>query len=457
MTVTCRACFAAFIIAAMSAAARAEGPSPYDVIEHNFGSYVDRNDPLALPLKIKSLAADPYKFWRGSKDLFFAWAKTDARDWLDDHSNYVSSHGDLHLGNIGTYTTDAHFRSLAFGMVDFDDSTDLPFELELLQGLITLRLVADQRSIAPDPSGDPAETLLNAYQDALVAGKTATELLANDDKVIAMLRETWGRGYDDELLAFAKDGAFRKSILAPNDAVREILRPAKDRAPAIAEGIAAAIARDPKLAGRIRLGSAKDVLAAVKDVAQRTRVGSSGSQGLKKYLVLLSHPLVGEHHDVMIYLKQQIPAAAERAGAVPRDARPPGQRCSEEMAALTDPPAWFNGWCQVGDESYWVTVKEPWSDELDAGDVKDASTLLWAARAWGTVAGSAHGRGGRGAAIRQKLTPQVRQVLTARTATYVARLRSDFAQFRNDPRVAADIARADAAIDAVASAARRER
>src|SRR4029450_11392390 len=103
--------------------------------------------------------------------------------------------------------------------------------------------------------------------------RPAPDPLAGDEKVTAMLRATWRRGYDDELLAFTSGDAFRQSILGPNDAVREGLRPAKDRAPARADGIAAAIARDPNVAARLRFGSAKDVLAAIKDVAQRTHVG----------------------------------------------------------------------------------------------------------------------------------------------------------------------------------------
>ena len=65
------------------------------------------------------------------------------RAWLADRDAYVTQQGDQHLGNIGTYLAAGEFGTLGFGMVDFDDSQTLPFQFELLQGVISLRLAAE--------------------------------------------------------------------------------------------------------------------------------------------------------------------------------------------------------------------------------------------------------------------------------------------------------------------------
>src|SRR5690606_17738103 len=111
-------------------------PTPYQRLEQAYAPYLDPRDPLAWPMKVSSLTADPYKFWRGSKDLYYAWARTACADWLADQASYGVTHGDLHLGNIGTYASG--WGTVSFGMVDFDDSAHLPVQLELLQGMITL-------------------------------------------------------------------------------------------------------------------------------------------------------------------------------------------------------------------------------------------------------------------------------------------------------------------------------
>lgn len=150
------------------AAAASAQPSPFDLLCRSYAPYMDPDDPLALPLKLRSLTQNPYKFWRGSKDLFFKWCKSNASDWFADTGTFTPCHGDLHLGNIGSYACDRGWGVLALGMVDFDDSATLPFQIELLQGLISLRLAGRQNSIAlNDAEADRlTNTLLDAYRVA---------------------------------------------------------------------------------------------------------------------------------------------------------------------------------------------------------------------------------------------------------------------------------------------------
>src|ERR1043165_256447 len=125
-------------------------PRAYDLLYKAYGPYVDAADPLAFPAKVRALSVDRYAFWRGAKDLFFLWCKNNTQNWMAEKETYVRQEGDQHLGNVGTYMSGRNFGSMAFGMVDFDDSHSLPFQFELLQGIITLRLTAEERQVSLD-------------------------------------------------------------------------------------------------------------------------------------------------------------------------------------------------------------------------------------------------------------------------------------------------------------------
>lgn len=423
--------------------------APYDAIERAYAPYMSSTDPLAFPMKVRSIAADPYKFWRGSKDLFFIWCRSQTADWLADRSSFLINHGDLHLGNIGTYVSEEGWGKLAFGMVDFDDSAKLPFQLELLQGLITLELTARQNTLALSEADDAklADTLFARYRVAVNSKRTATAMLKDEsDPIVLKLLKRAQRSYQEELDSYIKDGKFRTSITSESGKLKEILTPAVDRADDIAKGVAAAISNSPEFAELLRLSDRASIKSATKDIVLRTRLGSSGSQGLKKYLVLLDHPLKSADHDAILYLKQEIPTAAERSGIIPRDPRSPGQRAKQDMDHLTEPRALANGWCEIGGESYWVTFKEPWSDELDPDSVKTFDDLLHMAIIWGTVAGATHREEGRYETILPRLKPELLAQLRERSKRFIKQLDEDFSAFRADPRVAAHMAATDATV-----------
>jgi uncharacterized protein (DUF2252 family) len=197
--------------------------------------------------------------------------------------------------------------------------------------------------------------------------------------------------------------------------------------------------------------TAADIRANVKDLAQRTRLGSAGSQGLKKYFVLLKKPLVGVDHDAILYIKQQVPTAAERPGIIPRDPRSPGQRCAEDMELLSHPPPFLNGWFQMGNESFWVTLREPWTDELESDEIKDLAGLRQIAKLWATAAGASHRVPGEGEMIRKRVGPELSNELRRFSNAYLLKLTADFEDFKSDPRCAPLIATANETLNAIKS------
>ncbi|HEY7115057.1 MAG TPA: DUF2252 family protein [Tepidisphaeraceae bacterium] len=432
---------------------------PYDVLRHNYAPYCTPGDDLAFPMKIWGLAKDQHTFWRGSRDLLFTWVKNHARDWLDDKDAYLVTHGDLHLGNIGTYVREGQLGATSFGPVDFDDTAHLPFQVELLQGLITIRLSARQNDI--DLSGprreEIAHALYDSYRKAIASDKSTHDLVSDERQITKFIDQAQKHTYDKTLGKFTDDtGHFLRYVqtrhaqekgLVP----KEILRPAMDRADDMAKSLAQAIERSPAARAAFRYSDVATMRHSIKDVVLRTRLESVGSQGLKKYLVLLDKPLKGLDMDVVMYVKQEIPSAAERAGAIPMDPRSPGQRCAEDMDVLTNPSAYLNCWCDIGKESYWVSFKEPWSDEIELENVRNYPKLLEMTRVWGSVAGAMHRQQGSAiaAAILQRLNrPELFDQLRHRSTLYMATLDREYADFMSDPRARAEAAKAQAKLDA---------
>ena len=430
---------------------------PVTAISADYAPYLDPADPLALDMKLRSLATDEYKFWRGSKDLFFIWCKSNCRDWMADKQSYVINHGDLHVGNIGTYMTEDGLGQLAFGMVDFDESTRLPFQLELLQGMITLDLIARQNQIALTPADRAAldATLLATYRKAVNSQRNATQLLKDDPIVAGLLAEAGKKPYDKELAKYCDEGKFRPAV-GKKAGLTDILQAVEAKQiDAFAQGLADAVAGDEDLAARLRYRTADAFRSAVLDAARRTRLGSSGSQGLGKYLLLLKRPLVGSDSDAILYLKQEIPTAAERSGLVAQQPGvTPGRRLKIDMDHLTDPRPFLNGSVEAGGQSYWLSLKEPWSDEIAFDDAKTPADLQQLARIWGSVAGATHRDDGRYEKILPRLTPALAVLLRTRAEVYLADQAAAFARFSGDARVTAAAERAQTAIDRLTAPAK---
>jgi uncharacterized protein (DUF2252 family) len=286
--------------------------------------------------------------------------------------------------------------------------------------------------------------LLQAYTASLDSPQTPTELLEDDRMVGKMIKAARSRDYGDELDKYVtgKD-EFVPIVTDKTGRAKEILRQVKGRA-AVADAIADALLHTPD--GKDLFKSADFDKKRVEDIAKRTQLESAGSEGLQKFLVLVDNKKSPEKK-LILYMKEQIPSSAERVGLIPRDARTPGQRSSEDMHLMTRPPGYFNTWCDWNGGSYRVSIKEPWTDTMDAADVDSLEDLKHVARIWGTVAGSLHRQSDEAVAnVKKRLTPELAPYLRTLGMLYATKARDDFRQFVNDPRVKDDITRAETAL-----------
>src|SRR4051812_18111040 len=68
---------------------------PYEIMARSYAPYTASDDPLGFPMKVRNLAPNGYRFWRGARELFYEWCKTNVPDWMHDAGAYVRIHGDL--------------------------------------------------------------------------------------------------------------------------------------------------------------------------------------------------------------------------------------------------------------------------------------------------------------------------------------------------------------------------
>jgi uncharacterized protein (DUF2252 family) len=423
-------------VLASSVGARQETSNTYDLLRKAHAPFLEENNWLQWPMKVRAIAETEYKFWRGSKDLFLDWCKQHCADWLADEQNFQTTHGDIHFGNMGTYPV-VGFGKVAVGLIDFDESARLPFQFDLLQGLIVNRLAARQNklSLTSDQQRALDDAMLDEYIRAALGRKTATEALKSDALARSMLQRPQKTDYAKLLGDYTINGKFRSVVLDKKGRVKEVLTPARDKKDALVRAIVEGINNDASTRSAFRIRDRADVDRAFKDAVLRTRVGSSGSQGQQKIFVLLDKPLNGVDHDLIVYLKQEVPSAAQRAGLVLDDTRSPGQRAKRETDNMNEPNRWLSSWCEIESRSFWFTFHEDYSTDLDVSDAASHEKLLQYCKVWGAITGSSHAATRREESLERLFTQEVREALIARADAFVAFQASEYEKFKLDPRV----------------------
>lgn len=367
--------------------------------------HLSRDDPMQLPMKIRGLLEDEYKFFRGTADLFYDFCRPACGDWLEDRSSHLLLHGDLHLGNIGTYRTiDATELTLAFSVVDLDEAVRGPFQLDLLRALTSLRAVATAQGIrVSDQEWDRIARLLVAgYRSGLSARKTEPPALRHK-RVQHLLREAEkadARAYLNKYTTIRGQRRFlgvRLKDGRPADLMRPVDRDRRREViDALWESLSAGDGRDVPV--RLRFLNHGDLQQAVMDVAEWTRLESSGSQGLRKYLVLLDRPTSQQDRatgldtePIIVQLKEQPTPAAARAGLLSAAWGPNrAKEVADAYRQLVEPDRWLAASLTFGNRGFVQLTKDAWGEEFSAKAFASLDGLGEAARILGEATGWAH-------------------------------------------------------------------
>ncbi len=339
-----------------------------------------------------------YRFFRGTADLFWLLARECCADWLTGSCPPVLLHGDVHLGNIGTYQgPGVPGEDIRFGLVDLDEAVGGPFLFDLLRAAVALRLAAESQRV------DLTDDTLALCVGGLVAGYAEALRDPPDDKVLAsrypVVASLTRKARQSQIRSYVNKFVQRMPLRfrpnrEKNGRVSDILRPVNN---ATREQVVDALwwymANGTTLETRCRyrFSNIEQLRAGVLDVADWVRVGSSGSQGLRKYLVLLDAPFGHESDPIIIQLKEEPPPAAARAGLA--TARRGPQRAADVAQATRriNPSApWLTGYTRIGSRGFLVKTRDPWGKELSVTDVRSPESLAEMAGLIGQLLGRSH-------------------------------------------------------------------
>ncbi|HEX8525141.1 MAG TPA: DUF2252 family protein [Tepidisphaeraceae bacterium] len=433
--------------------ASAQQQRAYEATRRSFAPYLGERDPFAWPVRAYYMSQSPLQFFVGAQDSFFLWCRSNTTDWTRDEAAVVPCHGNATPAALSTYACTGAFGKVAFGITAFDDSSRIPFQVELLQSFIMLRLIADQNRIEMTnaSSSDLLDIFCDAYRQGLSSQRDATALFATDPWVGKLL--SGDASYDDLLSRYTSVGQFKRVITSADGKPIEVLRPAIEAADQIAAVIADATRTSPDFAKLMRYSSREDFRAAIRDVAARTVIVNPTTPGVRQYLVLLTRPLVDLDHDLILSLRKQFPSSAERAAAAPRDPRAPAERATQDAKAAMDPGFFLSAYGRSGgDDSYCIRLLDPWSSTLAEQPIQNTNDLTHLAQIWGAVTGLTHRQIAEDNQLGKLLTPDLRKLLLSRADAYLKQLRADFDRMMSDPIANADVA---AAKEAIANATQR--
>lgn len=383
------------------------------------------DDPRALPMKVRSLLVGPYNFFRGTADLYCDWCNRHAEDWLRDASSLVTLHGDVHIGNVGTFLTgQSDSNELGFGLVDFDEAVRGPFQLDLLRALAALRFAADERKIDIKDWNEVANELLAAYVQGVRDGISVKKLARQNNAVADLLAKVRESNHADYVAQFcdpANPNRFR-AVRSKKDRPSDLMEPLDAATREKLVNAFCQYADQPPQRDSLKLGDKKTCRAAVLDIARWTRLESSGSQGVPKYLVLLNAPAVEPHHPIMIELKSEPAPAATRAASIGNSVGPTrAQFVADAFRRALAPPPWLVGWTNSDETGFLVRPKNPWNEELSHKDLKKQKHVHESAAILGAVIGAAHGNSPESPAQRETLAKRVDSERTQLAATLVTR------------------------------------
>jgi len=364
------------------------------------GERIPRRD-----LKWMTLAESPYMFFRGTCDLYAEWFKANCQEYTGTGHVKVQLHGDVHPGNSGTYEPFGKYGSgeLTYGLVDMDEAFVGPPQYDLLRAIVALRFIAAERRLTVNKQ--EWEYVRLAMVSGYRAGNDAPNAIMpalKDSKIVRKRLKKARKADAAEYVGSYVDLSgnqprFRR--LRIDDGELEDITIAIDDASTrdqIVTAFVEAIRRDANNDFATPYETGSDAKAQVLDAVEWVRLGSSGSQGLRKYLILTKPARAKGYPYQIMQLKQEPPCAAVRAGLVDVNQEAPrAQTVAASFSVLQNPRKALTGWAVIDNDSYLVKPKihngkEPKPKHIDdVGDMADMAKVL------GALLGAAHRRGGR--------------------------------------------------------------
>ena len=342
-----------------------------DILLDAFADLMEADED-AFRTKFRTMAADPFAFYRGSACLFYAdMAKTDD-PWVDERTSRVWIQGDLHAENFGTYMDGEGV--LVFDVNDFDEAYLGAYTWDLRRFVASVALLGRQKALPDDVISDLCATYLRSYVDQV------GQFVENDRDHEWALRLDTATGAVKEALLKAQLST-RVDLLDQSTVVqdyqrrfrhgpsrRELGRRERKRVEEAYDGYLRTIP-DSK-----RLGS---LTYRLKDVVG-TRGFGVGSAGLPAYNLLVEGHTQALENDVLLSMKQGNFAAPSRV-VDDQEARDffqhHGHRTAVSQSALQAHADPWLGWTDMDGVGYVVAELSPYQSDLDWASLSEPDQI----------------------------------------------------------------------------------
>ena len=146
--------------------------------------------PHAFRTKYRKMAADPFAFYRGSAVLFYADVTKLEDPWVDERTERIWIHGDLHAENFGTYLNSD--GRLVFDINDFDEAYIGHYTWDLMRFAASLALLGWQKAL---PEAE-VRRLIARYVKAYLAQLNSYVKATDDSDFALRLDNTTGPVHD---------------------------------------------------------------------------------------------------------------------------------------------------------------------------------------------------------------------------------------------------------------------
>ncbi|MFJ4919230.1 DUF2252 domain-containing protein [Streptomyces sp. NPDC088725] len=336
-------------------------------------------DPAAFQVKFRKMAASAFAFYRGTACLFYRDLEQDRAGsraggpFLDERTERVWIHGDLHAENFGTYM-DANGR-LIFNVNDFDEAYIGPFTWDLKRFAASLALLGYTKALSDEQITELVEIYAGAYRERIHALATG----AKNDEVPPFTLDT-AQGPLLGALRSARS-LTRFGLLDSMTEIREWERRFKPGGGSVELDAATRYkilaAFDGYLETLPESSLARPDSYRVKDVVGRRGIGI-GSAGLPSYNILLEGNSDALENDVVIYMKQaQVPAVSRHITdrAVREYFQHEGHRTVISQRALQAHADPWLGWTELDGAGQLVAEISPYAVDLDWSDLDDPEEI----------------------------------------------------------------------------------
>ncbi|MBC7373876.1 MAG: DUF2252 domain-containing protein [Frankiales bacterium] len=329
-------------------------------------------DPAAFRKKFRTMAADPFAFYRGTACVFYADLAEQDDPWADERTARVWIQGDLHAQNFGTYM-DGEGR-LVFDVNDFDEAYLGHFTWDLKRLVASVALMGWTKALPDSDITDLVQIYVRAYLDQV------QQFVDSDRDHEWSLRLVTATGPVRDALLRAQL-ATRVDLLdgvtvvddyqrrfAGGPGVRRLDDAERSR---VEQAYAAYLETIPQSK---RLGSLTYTL---KDVVGKSGFGI-GSAGLPAYNLLVEGHTEALENDVVLTMKQASVAAPSRvlgAAAAGGAFEHHGHRTALSQRALQAHADPWLGWTELDGVGFVVAEYSPYEADLDWSALSEPAEL----------------------------------------------------------------------------------